>query len=224
MILDGVTMRIHLLSLACIFAMMTSTNAIAGNDLAKKLQPILSAESYRFSVQPGNAQPGVDVKYQKDIPLHVLADKIEFFRKDDVLVYKQGDAWQRTRRGTLSDPLRILGASAKVRDVRLPHDELAILGKSLFQVKQTDAVVMGELRADAARQLARTEDRDLARDGSAKLWFDSQGRLEKYEIAIRVQGRRGNAEVDGVVTHTVTLSALGMTKVEVPPGAKKALE
>jgi hypothetical protein len=46
----------------------------------------------------------------------------------------------------------------------------------------------------------------------------------KYEIAIRVQGTRGNAEVDGVMTRTVTINEVGKTKIELPAGAKKALE
>jgi len=197
-------------------------------DLAKALQAVIAAESCQFTTQAPNTGAGVDAKYQKGSPLHVRADGIEFFRKGDVLVYKQGDIWQRTRTGTLSDPLRILAATSKVRAVRVPQEELAQIGKALTNVKKTmakaETILSSELNVEAVRQLARTEDRDLARDGTAKFWLDDRGRLAKYEIAIRVQGRRGNAEVDGVVTRTVWVSAVGTTKVEVPVAAKKVLE
>ncbi len=202
----------------------STTTAHAGDDLAKALKAVTTADSYAFSVAEGTEMSAVEAKYQKDAPLYCKADKIEFFRSDKVLVYKDKDVWQRTRTGTLSDPLRILGPSAKVRAVRLPHEELAILGKALTKVKKTDTTLIAEFDADAAKKLARTEDRDLARGGTAKLWLDADGKLTKYEIAIRVQGVRGNAEVDGVMTRTVTVSGVGMTKVELPAGAKKALE
>jgi hypothetical protein len=196
----------------------------AGDDLAKTLKPITSADNYRFSVQTNAEAPAVDAKYQKGSPLYVQADKIEFFRHGEIMVYKQGDAWQRTRTGTLSDPLRILGASANVRAVRLPHEDLAEIAKGLMKVKTAEKTITGDLGADAAKKLAPVEDRDLARGATVKLWLDADGRLAKYEIAVRVQGKRGNAEVDGVVTRIVTIADIGKTKVEVPAGAKKALE
>jgi hypothetical protein len=195
----------------------------AGDELSKQLKVVTTAESFSFSVQD-NAGPPVEAKFQKDMPLSCKADKVEFFRKGELLVYKERDNWQRTRTGTLSDPLRILGPSAKVRAIRLPHEELATLGKSLAKIKKVDGVITGELGADAAKMLARTEDRDLARGGNAKLWLDKDGKLTKYEISIRIQGRRGNADVDGTTTRTVAISAVGTTKIELPAGAKKALE
>ncbi len=48
--------------------------------------------------------------------------------------------------------------------------------------------------------------------------------LTKYQITIHVQGRRGNAEVDGLMTKTVTLSQVATAKVVVPSGAREALE
>jgi hypothetical protein len=197
--------------------------ARAGDDPVKFLKPITGADSYAFSVSD-QAQAAVEVKYQKGVPLHCVADKIEFFRTDKVLVYKDKDVWQRTRTGTLSDPLRILAPSAKVRAVSLPHEELAILGKALGKLKKTDGILIGTFDEENAKKLARTEDRDLARGGTAQIWLDDKGNLSKYEIAIRVQGVRGNADVDGVMTRTVSVSGVGATKVELPAAAKKALE
>jgi hypothetical protein len=46
----------------------------------------------------------------------------------------------------------------------------------------------------------------------------------KYTVSIRVQGKRGNAEADGTREKTVKLSDIGSAKVDVPQGAKNALE
>ena len=186
------------LTIAIVALTLLASNIHAGDELAKAVDAISKAESCTFAVQrgPGDA---VDCKYQKGQPLHVVADKIEFYRQADILVYKQGDVWMRTRTGTLSDPLRILGASAKVRAVELPNDELTVLAKSLAQAKQAvDKSWTLTLDADAARILAPIEDRDLAKSATARLWLDADGKLTKYEIAVRVMGRRGNAEVDGL--------------------------
>jgi hypothetical protein len=196
----------------------------AGDDLGKALKAVIGADSYAFSVAEGSGKTGVEAKYQKDMPLYCRADKIDFFRQGKILVYKQKDDWQRTRTGTLSDPLLILAASARVRAVVLPHEELGVLGKALKNVKQADKMLTGELAAEAAKKLARTEDRDLARGGAVKIWLDDAGRLVKYEVAIRVQGVRGNAEVDGVMTRTTSITGVGAIKVDVPAAAKKLLQ
>src|SRR4051812_30427938 len=101
------------------------------DDPAKALRQLTDAGRYRFVAREGGAGGTVEAAFQGAVPLHVKADGIEFFRQGDVLVYQDGGQWRRTRTGTLSDPLRILGASAKVRGVRLPHEELARLVPAL---------------------------------------------------------------------------------------------
>src|SRR5437763_1184925 len=99
----------------------------AERDLAAALRQAAALESYDFTVaeRPGvGAGDAVECKYRKGQPLSCKADGIAFYRQGDTLVYERGGRWQRTRQGTLSDPLRILGASAKVRRVRLPHEEV----------------------------------------------------------------------------------------------------
>lgn len=208
-----------------IFALAVAADS---DELAKAVRAVAAADGYRFTVSETTGAPTTDGVYQKGAPLFVRADRMEFFRKGDVMVYKQGDGWHRTRTGTLSDPLAILGASAKVRAVRLPHEELERLGKALANGKRVEAdgavTITGDLTAEVARELARTEDRDLTRGGTATVRLDRTGRVVGYEIAIRVQGTRGNADVDGTVTKAVTVSDVGSTKVEVPAAAKKALE
>ena len=210
----------------CVAAFVLAVGQVAaGNDdLAKALKGVVDADSCAFVITDGGAGKGTEGKFQKGLPLQFKADGIEFFRKGDIMVYKQGDTWQRTRTGTLSDPLRILGASAKVRAARTPSEELTMLAKTVKKATKEKASVRTTFGEDEARELARTEDRDLARNGTAKFWIDGEGRLTKYEFTIRVLGRRGNADVDGVVVKTVTLEAVGKTKIEVPAAAKKAMD
>jgi hypothetical protein len=80
------------------------------------------------------------------------------------------------------------------------------------------------LTPEGAKKLAATEFQDVASGGSARVWVNEDGAVVKYATSIRVQGKRGNAEVDGTVEKTVKLGDIGTAKIEVPDGAKKALE
>src|SRR3954467_11841131 len=139
----------------------------ADDELATALKAVREAKSYAFTVKDGvgTASEGT---YQMGVPVRIVADGIEFYRQADVLVYRQGDAWQRTRTGTLSDPLRILGASAKVKAAALPHEELGRISAGMTDVQKTagkeGATYSAQLPAKAAKELAHAEDRDLAQD------------------------------------------------------------
>jgi hypothetical protein len=203
------------------------------DELAKALKKAASADSYAFTVEemPGaGSGGGLEAKYQKGQPLWCKADKIEFYKQGDAVVYRDGEQWQRSKRGTLSDPLRVLGAVAKVNVVRLPHEELAGFEKLLKEVRPAkdkedgNTVYGADLTDEAVKKLARTEHRDVARSGSARVWVDDKGNVVKYVVTLKLQGRVGNAEIDGTATRTTTLSGAGGTKVEVPEAAKKALE
>jgi hypothetical protein len=212
--------------------LITST-AMADDDLTKALQKTAALDRYTFQIEekPGKgAGTGVEGAYQKGQPLSLKADKFEFFKSGDVLVYKQGDVWKRSKRGVESDPLIVLGAVAKVNAARLPHEELAALGKAVDKEKKADrtedgcAVYTAELTEEAAKKLAPTESQGVARGGTAKVWVNGDGAVVKYALSIRLKGRRGNVEVDGTAEKTVKLSDLGSAKVEVPEAAKKALD
>src|SRR5262249_42252456 len=135
-----------------------------------------------------------------------------------------------SRRGVTSDPLRVLGGLAKVNAVRLPHEELAELGRVLRGAKKADApedglaVYAGELSEEAAKGLVRPEHRGVARGGTGKVWVSAAGEPARYAFTVRLQGKVGNAEIDGAVTKTVTIRGAGKTAVEVPEAARKALE
>jgi hypothetical protein len=185
--------------------------------------PFALADSYEFVIKLGDAS--VAGKFQAGVPAYFKADGIDFFRHKDVLVYKDADMWQKARTGTLSDPLRILGPSAKVRSARLPHEELKTLekvGRFKTSKEKGETFLAGELDEKAAKELARSESRSVARGGSARVWLGPKG-ATKYEIVIRVQGKLGDAEVDGMETKIVTIDGIGATRVEAPPAVKKLL-
>jgi hypothetical protein len=213
--------------LRSLWVLAVLTLAAEEDDQAKALRAVIKADSYAFTVQEGGAG-AVEGKYQRDRPVSFTADRINFFRKGDALVYQLGGKWHKAKTGTESDPLAILGASAKVRGARLPHEELADLAKHLKNIKKVEekkhTAYSGELTEDGAKALAKPADREVARGGTAKLLVDDQGRLARYEITIRLKGRRGNAELDGETTRTVTMKDVGAIKVEVPDEVKKLLE
>jgi hypothetical protein len=191
----------------------------------------LARGGYAFTLEqkPGPGTGGaVEVKYQKGKPLYCKADMIEFFKKGDAVVYKQGDSWVRSKRGTVSDPLRVLGALAKVNSVRLPHEELAGLARLIkgrrASKEEGQTVYSADLTDEGVKRFVRPEHRGVAKGGTARFWVGRGGTLTRYEVTIRVRGRMGDAEVDGTVTKTVAIKGAGSTKVEVPAGAKKALE
>jgi hypothetical protein len=220
----GLFLATLVLAVGPVAAARAADEALAG--AAKKA----AADSYAFTVdeKPGPGTGGAtEARYQKGRPLWVKADGIEFFKEGDVVVYKQGEQWMRSRRGTESDPLRVLGGLAKVNAVRLPHEELADLAAALRDVKKTDAgggltQYAGELTEEAARKLVRTEHRNVARGGTGRVWV-AAGEPVKYAFTVRLQGRVGNAEIDGSATKTVTLAGIGKTEVAVPEAARKAL-
>ena len=201
-------------------------------ELAKALREAAAMSSYRFRIEerPGSGGGGgPEGRYQKGRPVFFKADNLEFFKQGDTLSYKQGGQWKKTKRGVESDPLVILGASAKVSRARLPHEELAGFEKNFKDVSRSDAkgkdeaVYSGELTEEAVKKLVPTEYRGVARSGTAKLWLDSKGRVARYAISIKVQGRQGNAEIDGTTEKTVVIQDIGSARVEVPEEAKKAL-
>jgi hypothetical protein len=188
-------------------------------------------KSYAFTIdqKPGPGKP-VEGKHQAGQPTWFKADGIEFYRKGTALVYLDGGRWQRSRTGTLSDPLHILGPASRIRRVTaLPNEELPGLVKDLTDVKKADGkekgstVYTGKLTAAGLKEWAPTESRSVAREGT--IWVESVGgKVVRYSVSFRLKGRRGDAEVDGKLTRTVQLRGAGSTRVEVPAAARKALE
>ncbi len=204
----------HLLLLLTLAADADDLRAAAGKTAG---QPGLS-----FTVKDG---PGIPLtgSWQKGRPLSVTSDGIPFLRKGDVLVYKDAGKWQRTRTGTLSDPLRILGASARVRTLTPPTEELARLAKEAKDVKKEKDGYTVTLGEEAAKAWVPPSERGVARGGTVRVWV-ADGLVTKYEVKVRLMGRRGGAEIDGEASRAVELRDIGKAKVEVPAEAAKLLE
>jgi hypothetical protein len=209
-----------------------ASRAAANKDLAQALQKTTQLKGYRFSIdrQPSPGTKGaVEGTYEKGRPVFFRAERIEFYKKGAALVYQHAGKWHKSKTGIQSDPLLILGASAKVRAARLPHEELAAALKHLTKVRKTarkkdgPTVYTADLDSAGVKQLAPTEYTGVARTGTAKLWVNGKGQVTKYAVTLKLKGRRGNAEIDGSVTWTVTLSDLGTGKVKVPEEVQKLL-
>jgi hypothetical protein len=228
-------MRPHVCLLVAFGILTASGTARAGDkgaaqELGQAADKAAAAKSYSFQIEerPGRGTGGAFTgKYVQGQPTFFKADGIEFFKTDKALAYEQGGKWHRSKTGTESDPLRILGAVAKVRRATLPHEELAGFVKNLKAVKKDQekgqTVYRGELTDAAVKKLAPSEFRSVAQSGTATVWVDA-GQVTRYMISLRVKGRLGGAEVDGTSVRVVTLSDAGTTKLAVPPAARKALE
>jgi hypothetical protein len=218
---------------ACLAGLLVAVGAAADDarDLDALLRKAGALKSYTFTVdhKPAAGKP-VQGKYQAGKPVYFKAEGIEFYRKGDALVYKDAGRWQRSRTGRLSDPLRILGASARVRRLTaLPHEGLAALAGGLTAVKKAagkdkgTTVYTGTLTPGALKKWVPAEDRGVARSGTARVSV-ARGRVVGCAVTLRLKGRRGDAEVDGTSTLSVELSDAGSTKVDVPADARKALK
>jgi hypothetical protein len=213
--------------------LLLAAAARAGDDeLTKALDKAAALESYTFQIddKPGKgAGAGVEGAYQKGQPVFFKADNLSFYKKGDALVYKKGDAWMRSKRGVESDPLIVLASVAKVNAARLPHEELSGFGKLVKEAKKGDkedgnTVYTADLTDEGAKKLAPTEFQRVAKSGTTTLWVNGDGELVKYAVRIRLQGKLGNAEIDGTAEKTVKLGDRGKAKVEPPDEATKALE
>jgi hypothetical protein len=203
-------------------------------DKAVETSAALKSYSFQIDERPAQGSGGMfQGKYEKGKPIFFVADRIEVFKKGEVLVYKDQGKWERSRTGRLSDPLRVLGAVAKARGARLPHDELPVLAKGLTRVKFVEAepsstvyagVYQGELKEADARRLVPKSLEQVAQKGQAKIWVGADGQVHKYSLTIPVRGRSGNAEINGKVTRSVLLSERGTAKINLPEEAKKALD
>jgi hypothetical protein len=205
--------------------------------LDEAVRKAAAMKGYAFQIeerQGKGAFATIQGKFEKGKPAFFLADRIEFFKKGDALAYKDGGSWHRSRTGTLSDPLRILGGAAKVRGASLPHEELSKLAKGLKKVKNMKdkepgstvyaGIYSGELDKESAGKLAPKSYQPVATGGQGKVWVGVDGQVHKYSVQIRLQGRLGNAEIDGEWTRVVILSDRNTARVDVPQAAQKALE
>jgi hypothetical protein len=221
-------------------AMMTAALLAAqsaGEELAAAAKKSAETTSYSFKATvPGrgkNAPGPVEGKYEKDQPVALKSGALEAFRKGGLLVYKEGEEWKRAEKKKgekRADPTLALQA------VRLPHEELEGVDKYFQTVEKAEAkendctVYSGALAETAAASLAsggaKTANKAAALkySGTGKVWVNADGRIVKYEFKIKAAGERNGKTIDQSIDRTVEISDVGSAKVEIPEGAKKALE
>jgi hypothetical protein len=213
-----------IIGMACVLAFAVA--ARADEDLAAAVKKTSELKSYAFkSFQGPKKEAVLEAEYQAGQPSRFIADKVEFLRKEKVLIYQQDGKWHKCKTGIESDPLRILVPSAKVRQQTMPHEELAGFDKHFKAVKKAGkGEYAGELTLEACRKLLAPGDRQLAKRGMATLHLDKNGLVREYQIAIDIEGRRGNAEVMGTVIRTITIESPGAVNIKLTDEQKKLLE
>ena len=124
---------------------------------------------------------------------------------------------------------------------RTPQEDLAGLGDKFKSVEGGEkketvgedecTLYEAELTEDAAMALFGGGGRGLGRmteeaefDGEMKIWIDNQGRIARYETKVAVFASTAQGEFEMTATRTVTIYAVGETKVEIPDGAKDAID
>src|SRR5262245_31581159 len=207
---------------AMAMALLVTVGARAGDDVAKALAKTRELPSYAFKVYQDKTLL-VEGRYQSGQPVAFVAEKIPCVKKGAVVIYQDGGKWHKSRTGTLSDPLRILGAVAKVRQAVLPHEELAHFDKAFKDGKPVDDGVRGELTLEAAKRLVSEADRPLVKRGRASLTI-RDGLVRQYHFAVDVEGTRGNVEIMGTIQRTVVIDEPGAVKITLTEEQKKALE
>jgi hypothetical protein len=124
---------------------------------------------------------------------------------------------------------------------RAPKDELAGMDAKLDRVTKTDkketvgesecSVFEAGFTSEGAKSLAGGGGRpggggnaEAEVTASAHFWVASDGHLAKYEISTKVTRSFNNREITTSSKKVVTLFDVDKTKVELPSGAKEAIE
>jgi hypothetical protein len=126
------------------------------------------------------------------------------------------------------------------RSMKAPHEDLAGVDKnlkdvqdagkketvgesecSLYTAKMTDEAARGMF--GSGRSMGRMME-EAEFTGKASIWIDGEGRIAKYETTVTILAVMQGNEVEMSTTRTVMIYDVGTTKVEIPEGAKKAIE
>ncbi len=184
-----------------------------------------------------------DCKVDKDVAIEIKAGDQTAYKKGEVLVYKEGDAWKKYERqqggggGGGQGGNRSARTMGLLAGLRTPHEMLADFGKKLKEVKKAEAkenectVFSGDLTDEAAKDLGRLGGRgggggggaEFTYSGNAKLWVNAEGAIVKFEIFTNAKGKIRDRDMDIKATRTYEISDVGSAKVEVPEDAAKVL-
>jgi hypothetical protein len=140
------------------------------------------------------------------------------------------EGWQ-----TFDEIAQTSGTAAAVvrylRSYKAPCVESATLSEKVKEVKETEGMLSGELKEDAAKELLeqgarRREGQEPPKiakpKGSVKFWIQN-GAVSKYEVNIQGKVTAGDSESDVNRTTTVEIKDAGATKLDLPVEAKQKM-
>lgn len=189
-----------------------------------------------------------DGKFSEDVGLVVETAQDEIVRIDNKVAIRPKSVWRvidqqgaRGNRGGGAPAFAGRGGGGLGLFARAPKEELAGLDGKFDRVTKTDrketvgesecAVFEGAFTAEGAKSLAGGGGRaggggnaEAEASASAQFWLTSDGRLAKYEISTKVTRSFNNREFTTSSKRVVTLFDVDKTKVELPSGAKEAIE
>jgi len=210
----------------------------ADPELAAAIEKARTAERYAFkhelAVQGGERTQTtvVEGRFSKDRPVWMKSGDTEVFRKGEQLAMLKNGDWKRMEVREVDKRRRGQPAPAALRDLRLPHEELASILKRIKEIRKLDAkegdqtVFLGEMTDEAAKAFFEAHANFDRRPegtpaGTARFWVTPSGDLAMVEIISRIQTKKGR---DTGASLWITLSEVGTVKSEVPEGALRALE
>lgn len=215
-----------------ILALLVQT---ATAEVAAAVAKTRGAERYAFKVETtlhgGESANSavVEGRYQKDQPVWMKSGELEAYRRGETMAVLRKGEWKQELRDT--DRRRIRGTLSvgALRALRLPHDELGGLEKRFIGFRKLDMkegdqeVYAADLTEDAAKAfiIEHTERREEGTpEGTGRFWVTPAGEVAMVEIIAKVKKSKGR---EYGVSMWITLSELGVARVEVPEAAARAL-
>lgn len=212
-------------------------------DLLAAAKKTADAKSYAFrgetkyTLPEGLDKSGGDTlkfegKVDRDAGSWVKTDAFEFVSAGGKTVSRPVSEWHAVK-DDVEDVQRLLyQALSGSRPFRLPHEDLAAWSRTVATVKKGDGFEI-EFKSESAREIVhalfpmgRWLDRiPLERpSATARVWTGADGRIAKFELSVKATTTIQGAAAQLGATRTAAFSDYDTTKVEIPEGARKALE
>ncbi len=155
---------------------------------------------------------------------------VEVYMKGEKGTAKALEGWQ-----SFDDISQTSTAAAGIvkflRAHKSPVSESATLADKATELKESDGIVLGDLKEEAVKELLlrgarRREGQDPPKianpKGSVKFWI-KEGALTKYELNVQGKVTAGDRETDVNRTTTVEIKDADATKLELPADAKEKM-
>lgn len=208
--------------------------------LAKASRQLGSKTNYSWTAttKEGDGSEGrlgpIEGKTEKDgltfLSLTPGGIPVEVYMKGEKGVARALEGWQ-----TFDEIAQSGGTAAAIvrflKTYKTPAAQSAELANNASELKETDGVLSGELKADAIKEILlmgtrRREGQDAPKiadaKGTAKFWV-KDGTLTKYEINVQGKVSSPDRSLDINRTMTIEITEVGSTKIEAPEEAKQKI-